>query len=391
MRIDPQTFNRLAVLKAIRRNGPVSRVELAKLTGLAGATITEITAGLMAMGLLFEQKQKPDGRGRPRAELSVNRSAGIALAVNIEPGVALVASFVDLEGNLLSSSTAPLQQHEDLTSLAHGLADDIFQIVCESGFQSAKIMRVGLSLPAVVDRRNGVVRWIPMYPPGEVPFAAIITARLGCPVTVENDVDCFARAHHWFSAAPVDSFLLVHAGLGIGAAHFRDGVPTVGANGFNVELAHVKITADNDARPCICGARGCLVTTASIFGMLKSSSKILSVEERTIADIRREFGELMALAKSGDADAVRIFEQAGRHIGLAIANQVNVLDPGVVLFQTSDPDLEALLKGPLEAAFHDSCFQLLRDRTSIRIDQVIEGWRWKGAAALALEQIYLSE
>ncbi len=342
------------------------------------------------MGLLTERKQKPDGRGRPRSELSVNASAGIALAVNIEPGVALVASFVDLEGNLLHSETAPLKQHDTLEALAPSIADDIARIVQGSGYDLAKIMRVGLSLPAAVDKRTGIVHWIPMIPPGEVPFADIISARLDCPVTVENDVDCFARAHHWFSDAPVNDFLLVHTGLGIGAAHFADGVPTVGANGFNADLAHVKISMDENAASCICGGRGCLVTTASIFGMLQAYSKMLSVGERTIADIRRDFAALMARANSGDGDASRIFDQAGRHIGLAIANMVNVLDPGVVLFQTSDPELEALLCEPLKAAFDACCFPLLRDRTVLRIDQVMTGWRWKGAAALALEQIYLA-
>ncbi len=391
MRLDPQTLNRLSVLKAIRRCGPVSRVELVRLTGLGGATITDITGGLMAMGLLTERKQKPDGRGRPRSELSINAAAGIALAVNIEPGVALVASFVDLEGNLIASATAPLKDHDDLGELAVSLAEDIAQIICESSFELAKITRVGVSLPAAVDKRNGVVRWIPMIPPGEIPFAAIIAKRLGCPVTVENDVDCFARAHHWFSDAPLDNFLLVHAGLGIGAAHFAGGVPGVGANGFNIELAHVKISMDDKARPCICGGSGCLVTTASIFGMLQSSTMMLSVGERSITDIRTEFAALMALAKSGDERANQIFAEAGRHIGLALANQANILDPGVVLFQTSDPELEALLSEPVKAAFASSCFPLLRDQTELRIEQVIEGWRWKGAAALALEQIYLAD
>ena len=56
MRISDQAYNRHKVLKTVRGHGPISRIELTGLTGLSGATITEVTADLLQRGLIREER-----------------------------------------------------------------------------------------------------------------------------------------------------------------------------------------------------------------------------------------------------------------------------------------------------------------------------------------------
>ncbi|MFC3174099.1 ROK family protein [Novosphingobium bradum] len=391
MRHDAQTLNRLAVLKAIRRSAPVSRGELARLTGLGGATITEITGGLMTMGLLEEHRVKASGRGRPRSELVINARAGVALAAHIVPGGEFVATFVDLGGEILHSFSRPMIALSSLAELARIVAGLLDDAIVQSGLPRDRIMRVALSLPAIVDRQRGIVRFFPPLPMGEVPVAAIISRRLGLPVTVENDLDCFARAHHWFGEMPVDDFVLVHVGQAVGMAMFTDGVVASGADGLNAELGHVKTDFSDKARPCICGGRGCLLTMASMFAIvdrMPDAREPLDVAG-FLAAVQTDFEELADRALAGDAGAKARFDRAGEHLGIALANLVAILDPGLLLLQTPDQRFADLLRPPLMDALDRHVLSVFRHRGKVQIDQVMTGWRWKGAAALALEQIYL--
>ena len=72
MRITDHALNRLNVLKAIRRWGPVARTELAMKTGLSSGSITQLTAELLGRELIIEAKETAKRNGRPRTFLEIN-------------------------------------------------------------------------------------------------------------------------------------------------------------------------------------------------------------------------------------------------------------------------------------------------------------------------------
>src|SRR6476620_644381 len=71
-----RSINRLHVMDALRVHGPVSRVEIGARTGLAPATVSEITGVLLAENLLRESHVVVGGRGRPRIMLEINADGG---------------------------------------------------------------------------------------------------------------------------------------------------------------------------------------------------------------------------------------------------------------------------------------------------------------------------
>jgi transcriptional regulator of PTS gene len=70
MRISDYEYNRLQLLKAIRRAEPVARTDLVKLTGLAGGTITQLTADFLRRGVIVEEKVSGGSLGRIRVAMS---------------------------------------------------------------------------------------------------------------------------------------------------------------------------------------------------------------------------------------------------------------------------------------------------------------------------------
>ncbi|MET0180649.1 MAG: winged helix-turn-helix transcriptional regulator, partial [Novosphingobium sp.] len=107
MRINDYTLNRLAVIKAIRRHGPVARSELTGITGLSGGTITQLTRELVRRGLVVEQKQGATDRigrtGRRRIDLAINATVGLVLGASVGGPSGLTISIVDLAGSNLFS------------------------------------------------------------------------------------------------------------------------------------------------------------------------------------------------------------------------------------------------------------------------------------------------
>lgn len=63
-------YNQAVVLDAIRTRGPVSRVELATLTGLTNQTVSNVVRKLLDAGLVTESGHAPSNGGKRRTLLS---------------------------------------------------------------------------------------------------------------------------------------------------------------------------------------------------------------------------------------------------------------------------------------------------------------------------------
>ncbi len=390
MRREAADLTRLKVLKMIRRQGPISRVELAATTGLAGSTITEITADLLRRGLLAEQQLKSVVKGRARTLLSIDRASLSVIGASLNFDGVLEVSLVDLEGGRrhtqayqLRRSTTTIELLQTIASKLHGFIGE-FANLTDIGY-------VGLVLPALLQSPEGIVCWVPTLSDDDIPAGQILSDLLDLPTFIENDFDCLARAEHWFGLPiAADDFTVIQVGMSLGMAEYLDGRPRVGANGFNAEFAHTKSIWGTEARPCFCGARGCLTAYASIAGVLHKSTHLIADAETDTHDILQSFQALTTAANNGDAEALAAFANAGTHLGVALANLVNCRDPGTVLVRFSDPDLMRFVEEDLLAAFDQNCLPQIRAQTAIDIAVFQDDWLWKGAAALALEQTYLS-
>ncbi len=108
-------------------------------------------------------------------------------------------------------------------------------------------------------------------------------------------------------------------------------------------------------------------------------------------DIIRPYRRVAREAKDGEPLALQTFKQAGRLLGVTVANLLNERDPGTVIVVTPDADLLALTSEAFFAAIGNAAIPAIRERTSIQFRLLNPEQSRKGAAALALEQIYLSE
>lgn len=391
MRVSDQTLNRLSVLKAIRRNGPISRSELPRLTGLSGGTITQLTADLVERGLVSEQRDDSRRVGRPPVRLEIDAGGGVVIGAGLIGQVGyLTTTFVDLAGEELFVTELPLGPASTLEEFGRTIADALEEALAASPFDRAAISRVGLALPAVLDSAHGVVHFMTTFPPGPTPLAQQISDRAGLPLTIENALSSMARAEHWFGRAQtLDTFTLVNVSHAVNSAEYVDGLPKSGANGLNSELGHVKLEAGPEARPCYCGGKGCLSAYSSTYGILQQTELIGEITIPHLDQIGEAFETVLDGAAAGDEAMNAVLDRAADYLGLAIANHITASDPGHVLVALTSERFLARIEPRFRSSLAQNTLPGVLEATEVRLLVADPSWWHAGTAALALEQTYL--
>jgi predicted NBD/HSP70 family sugar kinase len=390
MRINDQDYNRLRVLKTLRRAEPVARTRLAGLSGLTGSTITDIINRLISHHFILETKVSSPGPGRPRIDLCLNPRAAYVLGAYLRPDNSMVTEIVNLKGGREFSYSAHVTHPISLEDLADQLAKIVNEAIAASPIDRSDIHRIGVGLPAIVDGAAGIVYAMQYVGEGTCPVAAIMEERIGIPVTIDNETNVIARAEHWFGdSEELDNFSLIVLDLGLSAAHYVNGFLVYGAHGINPELSHCKIVPEGGRR-CICGMDGCLTAYCSISGVVGQFFELQGKEAPYYLEMREAFRDMVKQAQAGNEQALEIFARTGKFLGIAMANQINARDPGRIVVMVGESGFRELIHDEFIRALHDNTLPTLRGLAPVEFKELSQETFWQGSAALVLEEVYKS-
>lgn len=368
-------INQSLVLAAIRERGPVSRTAITRRTRLSSATVSSITGELIAQNLIFEQEAGASTGGRPPILLSLNRDAGAVVGVKLTEDQA-IAALTNLGADLIDQRAIPISSDHSPQRVAEALADLISEI--ERANPARNIYGVGLGLAGAIDRSAGICRFSPFFHWRDVPLRALLYEQLGFPVVIENDVNTLTVAEQWFgTGVGVNDFLVVTLGRGIGMGMVLNGQLYRGGCGGGGEFGHVTVLPDGPL--CDCGKRGCLETIVADRALLHRLRRIFG------ADLSLDAG--IDLARAGDAAALSVFAAAGRTLGRALADLVNIFNPPLLIVGGEGTRAIDLMRATLEDALRALTFNGFYDQLHF----VAEPWAddaWaRGAAGLVLDEL----
>jgi len=319
-----RTANQRRVLDVLRRHRVghksaskvrLTQADLARTTGLAPATVSNIVREFAAAGLV----EVEPGSGRRGASVRLAARAGLVCGIDFGHSHLSVA-IGDLTGHVLSEQSRSLEQshhHEEgLTYAAEMLKRELDELGSEHSALRAVV--VGLPAPVIDD----VVRSAAILP-GWVGVNArqVAEQHLNCPVHIENDANLGALAEHLVGVARghADSIFL-KLSSGVGAGIIIDNELFHGSVGAAGEVGH--LTVNEQGPVCRCGSRGCLEAYASSGSVLELMSS--QMPGATI-------DEVVAAAQNGNASALRSLEDASFHLGWGIGSLVNILNPSIVV------------------------------------------------------------
>src|SRR4051812_11302429 len=237
----PQLLRRLNsahVLRAIRAQGPISRAELAKATGLSKPTINEVVEPLVADGTVVESlsdaRTRPLRPGRRARLLGFRADGGHVLGIDVGADKLLVL-LADLNGDVVASERRRVGPREraSATALLAQVKATATATLRRAGVARGSLQAVGVGTPGVVDPVTGELALAPQLGGWEgLPLARRLARSFPCTVLVENEVHLSVLAERWRGAAQgIDDALFVQVGYGIGAGLLVGGRLYRGARG----------------------------------------------------------------------------------------------------------------------------------------------------------------
>ena len=378
---------RRQVFDRVRAAGAIARIDLAKDLGVSPASVSAIAAELIEAGLIREADGAPRegeaARGRPPVALAVRpearRVAGLKLSDRMH--TAVVADFA---GAVIGEARLPRPAlRRDAASVADEAVAALDAALADAGLDRGALAAVGVGLPGVVGHDAGRVLWSPIVTDRDAPLAAMLSARLGVPVRIDNDANVLTLAEQWFGAGrALPDFAVVTIERGVGMGLVLGGALHRGATGLGMEFGHAKVQLDGAL--CRCGQRGCLEAYVADYALVREASTALDWENRGGGSDADLLAHLYAEAGRGDGAARAIFRRAARYLALGLANIATLFDPPLIILSGERMRYDLLYAGEALADVQDLILTI--GRAPPRVE--IHAWGdliWaRGGAALAL-------
>ncbi len=377
---------RQQVFERVRAAGLIPRVQVAKDLGVSPASVTTITQELIEAGLIEETAAPRDsdqGRGRPAVALGVraqaHRVAGMKLSDREHTAV-----VIDFAGNLIADDVIPRRPGPMTTPEILDAIETLLNRVCaKAGIARSELSALGVGVPGFVDTGTGTVMWSSVLSDRTVPLAAAASARVGLPVTIDNDANLVTLAELWFGAGRgLADFAVVTIEHGVGMGYVINHRIYRGAHGLGMELGHTKVQLDGAL--CRCGQRGCLEAYIADYALAREATTALNWTHREGQSIAVLLESLYDHAKAGNTAARSIFRRAGRYLAVGLSNVINLFDPALIILSGERMRYDYLYAQETLAEMDNLAIQSGRPRPPIEIHAWGDLLWAHGAAALAL-------
>jgi len=173
-----------SILWALLRNEHVSRVRLARHTGLSTTTITNLVTGLLQQGIVIEEGvQIPEdrrGAGRPQTLLRLVPEARVAVGIHIGVGSVRIA-LVDLRAKVLDTLDLAHPVDRSPKEVFAETADLVKTSIQRTGIAVNHIVGIGVGASGLVNPDMGVNVMAPNLGWRDVPISEWLTDRLQLP------------------------------------------------------------------------------------------------------------------------------------------------------------------------------------------------------------------
>jgi N-acetylglucosamine repressor len=375
-----RSINRSIILNAVKTQGEVSRAAIAHETGLSPATVTAISGQLIKEGLVFEKNTGDSTGGRPPIMLALNPRGGFVIGVKLMENHA-VAALTDLNATVLLKETLDFKD-EKLESVVDELVSLVNRLIRQGSIRKKQLLGVGVGLAGVVDSSRGIVRQSPFFGWKDAPIRDLLQTRLHVSVYIDNDVNTLTLGEKWLGTGlPVDNFIVITVGRGIGMGIVINGQIYRGKSGGAGEFGHVVV--DPNGPLCSCGKHGCLESYLS-------DRALLAISRKEVSEDIQDFNDLLNRANAGNAAAAMVLTRAGRLLGQHIANLVNILDPKLILISGEGVLMGEIFFSALRSAFKENVMPGLAEDTEIRVIPWGDDVWARAAASVVIGELFNS-
>ena len=367
-----RTFNQQLVLRGLHDQSPLSRADLARLTGLTRTSVGDLVGTLIDDGLIEEVGRGQSSGGKSPILLRVAPDGRHLIGLDLGEAQ-FSGGVVNLCGEILRSIHLPLEGRN-----GEATVELVFQLVdALRADDGSPLLGIGIGAPGIIDTRTGTIRWSVNLNWADLRLGPLLERRYGVPVVVANDSHAAALAELTFFRRPrPNNLIVIKVGRGVGAGIILNGQLFQGDGYGAGEFGHVsKGSAD---APCRCGREGCLETMTSMRALVDAARAL----EPSITD---ESG-LVAAFLAGVTSIRQIVLDAARELGVAVGWLIGVLNVRHVLLVGPVAEFGDDWLAEVRRYARSSVLAVLARDTQIEFGHVHDDVVVLGASALLMEQ-----
>jgi predicted NBD/HSP70 family sugar kinase len=368
-----RAINERTVLELIHRQGPLSRAQASRVSGLSKPTVSLSLASLLDAGLVREVGRSRGDRGPSAVLYELNPMAGWVVGIDVGR-IWVRAAIADIAGTIRArrDERAKVRSAKTLIGQIGAMAR---RLTNEAGVGWGQVTHAALGSPGVFDPALGYMAMAPNLPGwGRHGLVEAVRQELGTNVSFDNDVNLAAlaeRAHG--HGRNVNNFVFLSVGTGVGMAIVVEGQLYRGAHGAAGEIAYMPLGMGDPHDPSN-RRRGAFEEAAAAAGIVRIALKLgmrqpLSPEK------------IFTAARRGHVVAARVVQEEAERLALAIATVAPVLDPELVILGGGIGRNGDLLLEPIERELR----QLLPFRPRVAVSALGEDAVLRGAVATALD------
>jgi predicted NBD/HSP70 family sugar kinase len=314
-------INRRLLLNLIRTRHPISRADLARISGLQRSTVSLIVEQLIDEHWVLEGPTGRLPRGRRPTFLRLNDER-VIIAVDIRP-VQTTVALADANGKFISQEMflTPPEPQPGMDALLQSIE----RIIAAN--RNKKIEGIGISLPGRYNHEADRLVFAPNLKWRDMDLRNPIVKATGLEVEVENAANACVLAAVWFDHMKDSNLVAVTVSEGIGTGIWANRQLVRGSNGMAGEFGHVPL--DPSGPLCGCGGHGCWEVFASNRAALRYYFEAGGSTAGGPGELA--FGDLLRRAMQGDTRASQALEKMAHYVGRGMRMLVASVAPSAIV------------------------------------------------------------
>ncbi|NEY71606.1 ROK family glucokinase [Bacillus mesophilus] len=276
-------------------------------------------------------------------------------------GTTIKMAFITISGEIDHKWEIPTDVGNQGENIIIDVAKALKDKLVELGATMEQLGGIGIGAPGPVQIESGLIYEAVNLGWKEYPLKKKLEDATGLPVIVDNDANLAALGEMWKGAGEkAKDVIVVTLGTGVGGGIITNGHIIHGVNGAGGEIGHITSVPDGGA-PCNCGKTGCLETIASATGIVRQtieqvekypdSTLVDKVNNRTVTA-----KDVFDAAKGNDSLALAVIDQTAFHLGLALANLSNGVNPEKIVIGGGVSRAGDVLVTPIKLYFEKFAF-----------------------------------
>lgn len=384
-----------SILEFIRRNGPITRADISKITDLNIVTVSNYINTYLNEGLVLESGMEASSGGRKPSLVKLNEKHGYAIGLDLghtgEAGAVMAGIVTDLSGKIITRLEKKRQKEsmDKIIEQSIGLIDELLK---QEGVDGKKIKGVGIAIGGVMDDNLGTVRDTSKngIRTSYTSIRNLIERKYDFPSFIGNDAT-FAAFGEKMHALLIDVEDVIYMFSDVGSGIIIKGGIYCGASGSAGEL-RINYPRNGDYLK-LSKNLSFLLPLGLDLGVVGQAKKLIGEGVKSALSNNIDsliLDDVIDAAKSGDTLSVELLEDAAVNLGVRVAYLVNLFNPEIVIIGGGVERAGSLFLEPLRRTVRKWAFEEPANIVKIIPAQLGKDAVALGAASVVIRDVFIN-